>query len=85
MIGIYEKENIELFEIIVLILSLWLFWKGLGLAFKITWCMAKVVAFLLMVLAAPILLAVLLFAGGLLLLIPLALIAAAVCILKALT
>jgi len=71
-----------LFEILVLILSLWLFWKGLGLAFKITWCMAKVVAVLLMVLAAPILFAILLFAGGLLLLVPLVLIGVSVGILK---
>lgn len=72
-----------MFELLVLIISIWLFWKGLVLAFKITWCMAKLIAILLLIIAAPILVAILLFAGGLLLLLPLALIAAAVGILKA--
>lgn len=72
-----------MFEILVLILSIWLFWKGIVLAFKITWCMAKFIAIILLIAAAPVLVAVLLFAGGFLLLLPLALIAVAVGILKA--
>lgn len=60
----------------------WLFFKGMGLAFRVTWCAAKVVATLLFVIALP-LLVVLAVVGGLLsLLVPLALVAAAFGILK---
>ena len=59
----------------------WLFFKGVGLAFRVTWCAAKVVATLLFVIALP--LVVLAVVGGLLsLLVPLALVAAAFGILK---
>ena len=59
----------------------WLFFKGVGLAFRVTWCAAKVVATLLFVIA--LLLVVLAVVGGLLsLLVPLALVAAAFGILK---
>lgn len=60
----------------------WLFFKGVGLAFRVMWCAAKVVATLLFVIALP-LLVVLAVVGGLLsLLVPLALVAAAFGILK---
>lgn len=60
----------------------WLFFKGVGLAFRVTWYAAKVVATLLFVIALP-LLVVLAVVGGLLsLLVPLALVAAAFDILK---
>ena len=60
----------------------WLFFKGVGLAVRVTWCAAKVVATLLFVIALP-LLVVLAVVGGLLsLLVPLALVAAAFGILK---
>ena len=72
-----------MFEILVTILCIWLFIKGIGLALKITWGLAKIVATILMVLALPALIIGLLFAGGLLLLLPVALIAIAVGILKA--
>jgi len=72
-----------MFELLVLILSIWLFRKGLGLALKITWGIAKIIAVLLMIVAAPVLIIILLFAGGLLLLLPLAMIAVAIGILKA--
>ena len=72
-----------MFEILVTVLCIWLFCKGIGLALKITWGMAKIVATLLMVLALPILAVGLIFAGGLLLLLPVGLVAVAVLILKA--
>ena len=60
----------------------WLFFKGVGLAFRVTWCAAKVVATLLFVIALP-LLVVFASRGSLLpLLLPLALVAAAFGILK---
>lgn len=72
-----------MFEILVTVLCIWLFIKGIGLTLKIAWGMAKIVATILMVLALPALIIGLLFAGGLLLLLPVALIAIAVGILKA--
>lgn len=72
-----------MFEIIVLILFCWLFFKAIGLAFKVAWGAAKVIAVLLSILALPILIVCLLFAGGLVLLLPVLLIALAFGILKA--
>jgi len=72
-----------LFELLVTILCIWLFIKGIGLALKITWGVAKIAATILMILALPVLIVGLLFAGGILLLVPVVLVAIAVGILKA--
>lgn len=72
-----------MFEILLIILFGWLFFKGIGLAFKVTWCAAKVVATILFVLALPGLIGGLLFAGGLILLLPVAMIAVAFGVLEA--
>ncbi len=72
-----------MFEILVVVAFVWLLLKVLGAAFKITWGLAKVVASILMVIAAPALILCLIFASGILLLVPLALIAIAFAILKA--
>lgn len=72
-----------MFEILVLILFCWLFFKAIGLAFKVAWGAAKVIAVLLSVLALPILVVCLVFAGGFVLLLPVVLIAGAFGILKA--
>ncbi len=77
------KKGIIMFEILVVIAFIWLLLKVLGIAFKLTWGLAKAVAAILMVVAAPLLILCLIFAGGLLLLLPLALIAVAFAILKA--
>ena len=70
-------------EIILVIGFCWLFFKALGLAFKVAWGSAKIVASLLFAVAVPMLVGCLLFAGGLLLLIPVALIGIAFALLKA--
>ena len=67
----------------VLILFGWIFWGALRLAFKVTWGFAKIAASILFVLALPVLIVCLLFAGGMVLLLPVALIALAWGILKA--
>ena len=72
-----------MFELIVLILFVWLFIGALRLTFKIAWGLAKVAAVILFVLALPALVAGLLMASGLVLLVPLALVGAAFGILKA--
>lgn len=71
-----------MFELLVVAAFLWLFIKGLGLAFRVTWGLTKAVAIVLFVLAMPALLGCLLLAGGVLLLIPFALVGIAFGILK---
>lgn len=71
-----------MFEILVTILSLWLFIGCIRLAFKIAWGTTKIVASVLLALAAPILILCLIFAGGVVLLFPAMLIAAAFALLK---
>lgn len=72
-------------EIIFTILAVWLFFKAIGLAFKITWGAAKIVATILLALAVPVFILCLIFAGGFILLLPVALIAGAVGLLKVCT
>ena len=72
-----------MFEILVIILFGWLFFEALRLAFKVTWGLAKVAAVILFVLAIPALIAALIMASGLLLLLPVVLVGAAVGLLKA--
>ena len=72
-----------MFELLVLILFGWLFVKTIGLAFRVTWGLAKVVAVILFVLALPTLIGCFLVAGGILLLIPVALIGSAWGVLRA--
>ena len=72
-----------MFELLVVAAFLWLFIKGLGQAFRVTWGLTKTVAIVLFVLAMPALLGCLLLAGGVLLLIPVALVGIAFGILKA--
>ena len=71
-----------MFEILIIIVFLWLLITCIGLAFKLTWGIAKIIATILMVLALPILIICLLFVGGLALLIPIAMIGIAVGIVK---
>lgn len=72
-----------MFELFILIAFVCLFVKTIGLAFKVTWGLAKVVAMFLFVLALPTLVGCFLVAGGVLLLIPIALVGTACGILKA--
>lgn len=72
-----------MFELLVLITFIWLLFKAIGLAFKVTWGLAKVVAVTLFVLAVPSLIGCFLVASGLVLLLPVALVGAAFGILKA--
>lgn len=74
-----------MFEILVTIAFVWLFVKAIGLAFRVTWGLAKIVAVILFVTALPALIGCLLLASGVALLIPIALVGAAFGILKACT
>lgn len=70
-------------ELITVIVFCWLFLKAVGLAFKVAWGGAKLIAAVLFAVALPLFFGCLLFAGGLLLLIPIALMGIAFALLKA--
>lgn len=70
-------------ELLITVFTVWLGIKAIGLMLKLTWGITKLVAGILIVLAFPALLGCLLFTGGILLLIPLAMIAIAAGIVKA--
>ncbi len=71
-----------LFGTICLVLFCWLFFKAIGLALTVTWCVGKVIASILFVIALPVMIGGLLLAGGFILLLPIALIAIAIGTLK---
>lgn len=72
-----------MFELLVIILFVWLSIKVFGLLLRLTWGAATVIAAVLSAIALPVLVIVLLFAGGIVLFLPVLLIAAALGILKA--
>jgi hypothetical protein len=72
-----------MFELLTLAIFLWLFVKAIGFAFRLTWGIAKIAASILIGLALPVLILCLIFAGGVLLLVPLVMLAIAAGILKA--
>jgi len=71
-----------MFELLVLILFVWLFAGAVQLAFRATWGLAKFIAVILFVLALPVMIGCFLMASGLLLLLPLLLVGIACGILK---
>lgn len=70
-------------DLLLTLLFCWLFFKAIGLAFRVAWGTTKIIASLLFVLALPLLIVCLLFTGGLLLLIPITLMGIAFGLLKA--
>ena len=72
-----------MFGLFVGIAFIWLMIKSVGLAFKLTWSLAKIVASVLMVLALPILLVCFIFCSGIALIIPVIVLCIAFGILKA--
>lgn len=69
-------------ELLMTVFFCWLFFKAAGLAFKMAWGTAKIIVSILFVLAVPALALGLLFFGGLMLLVPIALVALAFGIIK---
>lgn len=67
---------------IITVLFIWLSFKFIGLALKITWGVAKLFASLLFIVALPSLVVCLLFAGGLLLIIPVLMLVGAIALLS---
>ena len=72
-----------MFELFIIALFIWLLVKAIGLAFKLTWGVAKIAASILIGLAFPVLIVCFIFIGGIALLVPLIMIAIAAGILKA--
>lgn len=69
-------------NLLVIALFCWLFFKALGLAFKMAWGAAKIAASILFAIAVPLLVVCLFFASGVLLLLPLVLVGLAFWLLK---
>ena len=72
-----------MFELLTVVIFIWLLVKAIGLAFKLTWGAAKIVASILMAIALPVLIICLVFVGGIALIVPIAVIGIAFGILKA--
>lgn len=72
-----------MFEILTLIVFVWILIKSIGLMLRLTWGAAKIIAAVLLVLAFPALLVCMLFVGGIALLIPIAMVCLAGGILRA--
>ena len=71
-----------MFELLICFIFFGLLFKTIGLTFRLTWGLAKFIASLLMILALPVLIIVVLFAGGIFLFLPLILIGIAAGIVK---
>ena len=69
-------------ELIITVLFFWLFFKALKLTVKLTWGITELIASLLFTIALPLLGFCLFFAGGLIILVPLGLVAVAFGLLK---
>ena len=74
-----------MFEILFTVLAVVLLVCAFRLALKLTWGAAKIAAICLLVLSVPLLIVLLIFAGGLLLLLPVLLIAGVIGLIKACT
>ena len=72
-----------MFELLTVVIFMYLMFKAIGLALKLTWGIAKIAASILIGLAVPVLIGCFIFIGGIALLVPVAMIAIAVGILKA--
>ena len=72
-----------MFELLTVVIFIWLLVKSIGLAFKLTWGAAKIVASILIGLAFPVLIVCFVFIGGIALLVPVVMIVIAAGILKA--
>ena len=71
-----------MFELLVVILFGWFFVKAIGFSARLAWGAARVVGSVLFVLALPALVLCLIFAGGLMLLLPLLMVGAACAVLR---
>lgn len=71
-----------LLQVLVFIVSAWLFIKIVKIALKVAWCLAKITACVLCVISLPLLLFLVATAGGAILLLPVLLLAVALLAIK---
>ena len=71
-----------MFTLLMIVLFVWLAVKAVGLALRLTWGTARILGSVLFGIAVPLLIGCIFFAGGIVLLIPVLLMGAAVGILK---
>lgn len=69
-------------DIFATVVFIWLFFKVIKLAFRVTWGAAKIIASILLGIAFPLLVVCLIFVGGVVLLVPIAMIGIAFGLLK---
>ena len=72
-----------MFELLVIVLFLWFFIGVIRLMFKAAWGLAKVLALVLFILSLPTLIGCMLVASGIVLLVPVGVVAIAFSLLKA--
>jgi hypothetical protein len=72
-------------DFLLTVLFICLFFWTIKLLFKLTWGVAKIVAVILLIVSLPTLIGILMVAGGLILLIPVALLIGAIAIIKVLS
>ena len=72
-------------DILLTVLFICLFFWTIKLLFKLTWGVSKIIAFILLIISLPTLIGILLVAGGLVLLIPVALLIGAIAVIKVLS
>ena len=70
-------------ELLIIFLFCGFFFKAAGLAFRMAWGVAKIIASILFAVAVPLLVVCLVFAGGVVLFVPLLLVSIAFGILRA--
>jgi len=71
-----------MFKLLTIIVFAWLLTKTIGLMLKLTWGAAKIISSILIVLAFPLLIAGLLFVGGMILIVPIIMVCIAAGIVK---
>lgn len=79
------RRSSYMIEIIFTIAAILLLIKAVSLAFKLTWGTIKIISSILLILAIPIFILCLIFAGGLALLFPVIVIAGVIGLIKAFT
>ena len=77
-----DRKGIDMFELLISVVFFWLLFKTIGLTLRLTWGIAKIFAWVLVVFALPALIFGLLFAGGVLLFLPLILVGLAAGLVK---
>ena len=72
-----------MFELLAIVIFIWLLVKAFGFMLRLTWGAAKIIAAILITLALPVLIVCVVFVGGIALLAPVVMIAIAAGILRA--